>query len=140
AVTCLARERILRDGLIKLIEDGIEFESPTELDPVSVRRRLFEAASAGRGGLEPGVPFDRDAILGAVAQTCGVQPDVIEAAMFADLKSAQRLLNRAPGNAEMLVAAYGESQVQGVLLRAVRVRADVQCRDPGTYRRLFARL
>ncbi len=140
AVECGAAQRILRDGLTKLIEDALEFESPSELDPQIVRRELYVAANASRSSLEPGALFDRGAVLAHVAGVLGVPADTIERSMFADLRGAQILLRREPFNAERLLERYEEAQIQGILLRALRVRVDVECREPAQYRRLFARL
>ncbi len=139
-VDSLARERRLVDGLRKLIEDGCEFSAPEEVDPVELRRRLFSRASEQRYRLRAGEPFERATVVAAVAGDLGVDPEVIEEGIYADLRGAHRLL-RAPtwGSAE-LVNEHTRAQVQAVLLRAVRVTATVVCSVPAGYRRLLQRL
>ena len=139
-IDTLARERRLVDGLRKLIEDGCEFATREDVDPVELRRRLFTRASEQRRGLRAGQPFDRAAVLTAAAADLGVTPETVEEGLYADLRGAHRL-DRAPAwSADDLVEKYARAQIQAVLLRAVRVTAVVQCALPAAYRALFHRL
>jgi predicted nuclease of restriction endonuclease-like RecB superfamily len=139
-VDSLARERRLVDGLRKLIEDGCEFSAPQDVDPVELRRRLFSLASEQRCRLRVGEPFDRAAVVSAVAAELEVDQSAIEESLYSDLRGAHRLL-RAPGcTSTELVNEHARAQVQAVLLRAVRVTAKVACSAPAGYRALLHQL
>ena len=134
------RERKLTDGLIKLIDDACEYAEASSVEPVELRRELFLAAAAARRGLEDGSNFDRDAAIGAAAAARGMAPEALEAALFSDLRGAHQLLALAPLTASGLVAAYERASVQAVLLKAVRVIAEVECTHAATARALFRKV
>lgn len=134
------RERRLADGLQKLIEDAADWGADPAMNPTDLRRELFLAASRQREQLEPGEVLDREALLHAVAGRHGLEKSDIEDALYADLRGAERLSRLGPSSPSALVAQYQMSQVQAVLLRAVRVRAWVRCSVPGGYRALFNKL
>ena len=136
-----ARERKLADGLKKLLEDACDFSAEDELSPPEVRSDVFLAASERRRSLEKGEQFDRDQILTEVGNKLGVEPQRVEGALFADLKNAHVLQGFSKRlDAERLVKQYDLGSRQAVLLKAVKVMADVKCKDPAAYRRLFREL
>jgi hypothetical protein len=139
-VECAPRERLLCAGLCKLIEDRLTFDVCADAAPEELRRALFQRAAAARRALDGGAAFDRTAVLAEIAQARGLQPEQVEQALYADLRGAHVLREIAPLSAAGLVAGYDLAQAQAVLLRAVRVRADVRCASPGAYRTLFRRL
>ena len=139
ALPVAPRERKLRQGLEKLVEEASEFEGGDAEHAAELRRELFGLATERRRGDAEGA-FDREAILGIVAERRGTTPAAVEAALYADLRSAQRLVACRAPDAEALVAAYERAQVQAVLLRAVRVTADVRCASGDAYRALFRQL
>lgn len=140
AVEVAPRSRRLADGLKKLVEDAAEFESPSDFDPAELRAELFLEAARARRERAPDARFDRAELIRAHAAARGLEPAAFERALYADLRGAQRLIRLEPLDAEALVARYERGQVQAVLLRAVRVSADVQCASPGAYRALFRKL
>jgi hypothetical protein len=83
--------------------------------------------------------FDREAVLSRVALQRELPVEQIEAGLYADLRGAQALLAVAAESAEALVERYEESSVQAVLLRAVRVAAEIEC-PPALARSLFHKL
>lgn len=130
-------DRRVIDGLWKLLDDAIVWDSAsTALDPVEIRRAVFQLASARRGA----GAFDRDAVLSEIAAAHGAEPAAIERALYADLRQAQRLIEAPPWSAETLVSAWENAQAQAVLLRAVRIEVWVSCGSAGAYRALFHRL
>lgn len=133
-------ERRLLDGLVKLVEDTCSFKSPEGFDPSALRSALFLRAAAVRRALAPGERLDRDALLAEVARELGLSVSAAEEGLYCDLRGAQRLLAVEPLSAEALVERYERAQVQAVLLRAVRIRADIVCTSPDTYRALFHKL
>lgn len=132
------RERKLSLGLAKLVEDASEFESGDAEQAAELRREVF--ALAARQRTTGALSFERAAILDEVAARRGTTPAALEAELYADLRSAQRLIAcRAPAP-EALVAGYERAQVQAILLRAVRVVAEVGCASADAYRALFRQL
>ena len=105
----------------------------------ALRSELFLEAALRRRADDP-TAFDRDTLVAEFAERHAMPPDALEAALFADLRGAHRLVTSAPLAPEALVERYREAQVQAVLLRAVRVVAEVRCASPDAYRELFRKL
>jgi predicted nuclease of restriction endonuclease-like RecB superfamily len=140
AIPVAARERKLKDGLLKLVEDACEFAVESPLEPIELRSEVFLAASTYRSGLALEASFERDSVFGAVAAARGVDAGVVEQCLYADLR-AEAVLTRAPAlRPDALVERYEKGQVQAVLLRAVRVTADVGAVAPEAFRALFRAL
>jgi predicted nuclease of restriction endonuclease-like RecB superfamily len=139
-VEASAKERKLLLGLTHLVETRSEFSAPGGAEPEVVRRRVFELAAERRANLGDSELFDRDAVLADVATELGIDRDVLEQSMYADLRSAQKLSRCTVPNASALVADYELTQVQSVLLRAVRIEAEVRAKSPDAYRELFRKL
>jgi predicted nuclease of restriction endonuclease-like RecB superfamily len=140
AVPVAPRDRKLADGLKKLIDDVSEFSAQAPVEPVELRSDVFLAASAARKALAADARFDREQILGDVAARHALELAALERALYADLKGEQLLLAVGLQQPGLLVERYDGGQVQAVLLRAVRVIADVECRTPGAYRTVFREL
>jgi len=127
-------------GLKKIILDECVFSSAFSIDPVKLRALLFETAAQHRIGLAADAPFSREEVVQTVATQLSAPASELETALYSDLKGAQRLIT-APGlNASDLVERYELEHVQGVLLRAVKLTAEVECDDPDSYRQLFFKL
>jgi predicted nuclease of restriction endonuclease-like RecB superfamily len=140
AVDVGPREHRLKDGLVKLLLDRCELDAKGDVDPEEVRRDVFRRASVAREALEIRRPFDRTAVLAAVAVARGTDVLAIERALFADLKGAHVLTSFAAPSPDVLVSSYERGQAQAVLLRAVKVTVDVRSATPGALRALFRRL
>jgi predicted nuclease of restriction endonuclease-like RecB superfamily len=139
AVPVAPRERKLADGLRKLVEDASELSAQAAVDPIELRREVFSAASARRAESDDG-RVDRASLLEAVAASHGLSGDDVERALYADLKGEQILTATSALAPAAFVERYDRGQVQAVLLRAVRVVADVTCTVPAAYRALFREL
>lgn len=130
----------LAAGLRKLVTDACTFEAETVVDPVELRRELFTRASEARRAQGEGAPFARDAIVAEAAQTVGLAPEVVERAMFADLRS-EHILREAPTlDAASVVEAWELGQAQAILLAAVRLTCEIRSASPGLARAFFAKL
>jgi predicted nuclease of restriction endonuclease-like RecB superfamily len=140
AIDVAPGEYKLKDGLAKLIEDRCELEAPAGPEPEELRRAVFERAAVRRASLDDGGRLDRAALLAEVAAERAIPPDVIEQALFGDLRGAQIVARFDPMGPETLVASYERSQAQAVLLRAVKVTVDVAQASAGATRALFRRL
>ncbi len=123
----------LQQGLTKLLEDRCEFEVDARQPPEKLRERVFRAAAAGRAA----ETFDREQVLAAVAAEFELTPGEVEAGLFADLKSEQRLVQFKDITPERLLERYNVALAQAVLLRAVGVTVDVRREPPAKLRRLF---
>src|SRR6478609_2636237 len=140
AVEVAAKERKLLMGLTHLIEARCEFSAPVGAEPELVRREVFGLATRMRAALGPAEHLDRGQVLAQVASQLSLSVETLEAALYADLRSAQRLERCALGSAAGLVAEYELLQVQSVLLRAVRIDAEVRAAKADAYRELFRKL
>lgn len=136
AVDVPPRERRLADGLCKLVEDRCDFDAEAPVEPEALRRDVFLRASAARRDDS----FDRASLIGALAAERGITAEALERALYADLRGAHRLKSVETISVARLVDSYDLAQAQAVLLRAVRVVVDVECRTPGAYRSLFHKL
>lgn len=137
SVEVAPKERRLLAGLAKLVEDGCDFEASQDLDPGELRKEVFLLSAARHAQDEA---FDRDAVLAEVAERRGISAAALEAALYSDLRGAQRLATSVLPSAEELVNGYERAQVQAVLLRAVRVTAEVRAAHADAYRDLFRQL
>jgi uncharacterized protein len=135
-----ASEHKLALGLKKLVEDRLEFEMESPLDPRELRAEVFVAAAAARRALGPGEPLDRERFLAEQAERHGLGVEQLVRALYADLRQAQVVKSFQGASPEQLVAGYDLAQKQAVLLRAVDLVAELRCRDAYAYRALFRKL
>jgi predicted nuclease of restriction endonuclease-like RecB superfamily len=126
--------QLVHQGLAKLLEDRCEFAVASRHPPEQLREQVFLAAAAHRRG---DGPFGRDAVLAEVAGRLEVTPGAVEEALFADLKSEQRLVQFKDITAERLLQRYNVALAQAVLLRSTRVHAQVRGEPPARFRQLF---
>jgi predicted nuclease of restriction endonuclease-like RecB superfamily len=140
AVPVAAKERKLLLGLTHLVEARSEFTSPVGVEPEAVRLAVFTHAAQMRAELGPGEYLQRDSVLAKAAEELGISAEQIDQALYADLRSAQRLERCPVHTSTALVADYELVQVQSVLLRAVRIEAEVKAGRPDAYRELFRKL
>lgn len=140
AVPAAPKERKLLLGLTHLLEGRAEFSAPTSAEPERVRRCVFELAARRRAALEEGVHLDRNQVLQEAGAELGLLPEQVEQALYADLRSAQRLTGGSLPSAAALVSEYELVQVQSVLLRAERIEAEVRAPRADAYRELFRKL
>jgi uncharacterized protein len=140
AVRVSARDRKLADGLKKLIDDRLEFEVAVDVDPVALRREVFERATRARKALGPGERFDRDALIAEAAEALGVAPEAVLGGLFGDLKSEHRLTEVKCPPASALVEGYDLEQARAVMLRATKVTARIEGASPDAVRGLFRKL
>lgn len=130
-----ARDLLLFKGLKKLALDACNFESPDDIDPPAIRRAVFSAACEQRAA----GTFDRSAVIDRVAASQNLSPTALERALFADLKSAQLLLEAPPFDTSALVEIYGRAIPKAILLKAERVTVLLEA-DAATLRRVLHRL
>jgi len=134
------QERKLLLALRKLALDDSVFDGNTALDAQALRREVFTRAAIARKDLEFGARFERDRVLAESATALGITTEALEAGLYSDLRSAERLLKAPPYDADGLLARHARAEVQAVLLCSVRVVVDVLCATPDQYRSLFQKL
>jgi uncharacterized protein len=134
------QEKKLLQALRKLALDDSVFDGNAALDAPALRREVFSRAAAARQSLAIGEGFDRHSVLVEAAHALGLAPDALEAGLYADLRSAERLLKAPPYDADGLLQRHSRAEVQAVLLCSVRVVVDVRCATPEQYRALFHKL
>lgn len=132
-------------GLAKILEDRCEFEVVADVPPESLREQVFAAAAAHRKSLiaqgQAKLPFRRDLVLDGVAQELKLTAEQVAGALFADLRDENRLLSFDQSiDAVRLVDRYNVALAQSILLRSVRVDAEVRHEKPSRYRQLFRHL
>jgi predicted nuclease of restriction endonuclease-like RecB superfamily len=133
---------LVHQGLAKLLEDRCEFEVEAGHPPDELRAVVFRAATEHRqtpataDSLAP-VTFDRDAVLQRAATHLGLTAEQVERGLFADLKSAQKLIRFDEISPERLLERYNVALAQAVLLRATRVHVTIHNEPPARYRQLL---
>lgn len=134
------QEKKLLSALRKLALDDSAFDGNAALDAPALRREVFSRAAIARQNLAIGARFERDLVLAEAAAALGLGPEALEGGLYADLRSAERLLKPPPYDADGLLARHARAEVQAVLLCSVRVVVDVSCATPDQYRALFQKL
>jgi len=116
-------------GFAKLIERECVFEIPTELNPIEVRRFLFE-----RGYVTS--EFERLKVLQEAAEHFGVSIEEIEKAVFAD-RDEERVLRAVPNiNPEELIKRYNLSLLQTLMFNALRMSFKVSSNYQAIFRKI----
>ena len=126
------QEKKLLSALRKLALDDSVFDGNAALDAPGLRREVFERAASARKDLAIGARFDRDQVLADAAAALGLTPEMLEAGLYSDLRTAERLLKAPSYDAEGLLARHARAEVQAVLLCSVRVVVDVLCATAGS--------
>lgn len=130
-------------GLAKLLEDRCEFEVVSSHSPAQLREAVFQKAAESRvaqGQAAPlplRKPFDRAGVLRSVATELKLAPQEVEAGLFADLKSQQRLIRFKDISGQRLLHRYNVALAQAVLLRSTEVRVSIRKEKPQRFRQLF---
>jgi predicted nuclease of restriction endonuclease-like RecB superfamily len=132
----------IHQGLAKLLEDRCEFEVQSDLPPEEVREAAFIDAARKRQALleQIGATFSRQEILEAVARQMKTEPAKVEASMFADLKSEQRLTRFRETTPERLLQRYNVALAQAILLRSTGVDIVIRGETPARYRQVFRQI
>jgi uncharacterized protein len=130
-------ERKLMLGLRKILLDECVFEQSMTLEPELVREQVWILAAQQWRVLSPEAVFDRVAVLQTVAKDFDVSVEVLEGALFADLKSAHCLKSWSKVDADRLVGLYHSAQAQSVFLKAVKVTLEFKPTSAVELRRFF---
>lgn len=115
----------LQRGLAKLLLDRSTFAAASPLDSQEVRRRVFSmAAEKGPVFTSGSGPkgIHRHEVLSLVAEEMNVELQVLERALYGDLKGEEVLTEVPEFSPLQLLLRYNTALVQGILLRAHRIR------------------
>lgn len=127
-------------GLVKLLNDRSDWQTVAPIDPVDLRRMVFEASAAShpvatrKSRLHT---VSRDDVLARVAAALEVDVAAVEEGLYADLKSQQRLVSFRTLTPRALLDRYNLAQAQGLLFRAHELHIDVAVDRPSRLRQLF---
>ena len=83
--------------------------------------------------------LDSDRVILALSEERGLSPETVERGLYADLPSEEKLSSVPDWSPELLVSEYERAERQAVLLRAVRIVADVRHASAHGYRALFGK-
>ena len=121
-------------GLAKLLHDRSEFQTISPVDPVDIRRAVFEAST-----LHGPVTSDaiRQTVLNEAAATLGITAIACEEALYADLTGRQRLATYKKIKPDDLLQRYNMAQAQGILYKATRMEIWLAEQDANLLRYLF---
>jgi predicted nuclease of restriction endonuclease-like RecB superfamily len=131
------RDRLVVDGLRKLLLDRCQFEVDERAVPADIRAQVFLRAAGARRELGPTQTFDREAVLRDAAASLGLEPRDVSELLFADLRSQERLTGVNYLAPQALLERYDVALAQSVLLRATRVQVALEGESPGRLRQLF---
>jgi predicted nuclease of restriction endonuclease-like RecB superfamily len=135
--------QLVYQGLAKLLEDRCEFEVISGREPDRVREAVFSAAALDRrrdgkaSGHALPRPFSREIVLDEAATALGLSREGVEQALFADLKSEQKLIRFKETTPQRLLERYNVALAQGVLLRSSKVHVTIRNERPERFRQLF---
>jgi len=116
-------------GFARILERQSEFDMPTNLNPMEVRRFLF-----GRGYVTN--DFERLKILQEASEHFGVSVAEIEKAVFAD-REEEKILTEAPHlTPEELIRQYNLSLLQTLMFSSLRIGFKVS----SNYQRIFRKI
>lgn len=121
-------------GLAKLLFDRSEFETVSAVDPVEIRREVFDRA-AQHGPIDG--EADRREVFEVVADQMELHPDEVADGLYADLEERQRLTEFDDIDPDALLERYNVSLAQAVLYKAVRLEVELRTGDPNQLRYLF---
>lgn len=133
---------LIHNGLAKLLEDRCDFETQSDLPPPEVRDAVFIAAAKRRQAVleSVGQAFSRDEIIKQASNALKTEPAQIEASLFADLKSEQRLVTFHDTTSRRLLERYNVALAQAILLRATGLDIILRGETPIRYRQLFRQI
>ncbi|MGD8546205.1 MAG: DUF790 family protein, partial [Candidatus Bathyarchaeota archaeon] len=117
-------------GLSALLDRRGVFQCNIDLDPVDLRRRVFQTTR--KLGL-PTLPKDRDKIIESVASETGLSSNTVEESLYADLESEQVLTEFETLTPFQLIQDYNVSLTQTLLFNSTELSFTAS----GNWQRIF---
>lgn len=118
------RDQKLIRGVAKILLDRCTFEVATPLPPTDLREAVFRAAHAAGGVSLVAGPLGHatcDTVMLEVAESLGMDANVLSSALYGDLPNEQRLTAFDTREPVWFLNRYNVSLVQSVLLHATQV-------------------
>lgn len=134
------RDRVIAQGLRKLLEDRATWACTSVVDPSELRLEVFEVAAEAHRSLGIAESFDRDEVLREIAARRGSSPENVESALYADLRQNEVLGRFEPWPTAEVLDHYNLALAQAVLLRATEVQVTLRTIAPPDLRQLFRAL
>ncbi len=122
--------RLIR-GLAQILERRCVIDADSVLDPIAARRAVFEASRGFITSAE-----DRSQILDKAARKLSVEPDALEAALWADQEGNLVIKEFRTMDPENLLKQYNLSLAQTLLFRAT----GMEIRIEDTYQQVFRKI
>ncbi len=116
-------------GFAKIIERRCEFERTTKLNPLVVRKLLFERGYVTKLS-------ERKRVLDEVAEILGVTAEEVERAMFADREEERILKSMQEIKPDELIKAYNLSLLQTAIFNCLRLTFWISSNHKNVFRRL----
>ena len=126
-------------GLAKLLKDRCTFVSASPVDPMELRRKIFEGAAVAYRNTDQ-VRIDRDAILADAANSASIEVEEVDRTFYGDLKEAERQESFKSCTPAWLLSRYNVALAQAVLLRASGLDLYIEGESPARYRELFRKM
>ncbi len=138
-------EFLLHRALAKLLLDRSTFDTEAEVEPIELRREVFEASAAAYGrahGESDPHPFhfDRGAVLAEVAGRHRLEVEQLERGLYADLKDEQVLTEWRRCAPDWLLQRYNVALAQGVLYKAAELEIRIDGGNIRQHRELFRKI
>ncbi len=120
----------------KLLEERSEWAAPAEIDPYTLRTRVYDLASrlpeppALEAGLL-GTPTRDDVLLQVAREVGAWDAEAVAALLFSDRQSAQVLSEFERPEPYELISRYNVAQVQGVLYAAKELTVELDAEADG---------
>ncbi|TAD79878.1 MAG: DUF790 family protein [Oscillatoriales cyanobacterium] len=126
-------------GLAHLLESGFcTFEVVSPIEPIDLRRRVFELANRQAPSHDRTVTvWEQLAQELSATGDREILPVELQACLYADLPQNRILTQFETLTPEDLIHRYNLSQVQGIFYRASHLKIDAYRNDPGEYKLLF---
>ena len=133
-------EFLLHRALAKLLLDRSTFDTEAAIEPIELRRQVFEAAAAVYQGSAEPRDFDRSGVLDGVAGRLEIEPGDVERGLYADLKDEQVLVEWKRCRPAWLLDRYNVALAQGVLYKAAELEIRIDGGDIRQHRELFRKI
>ena len=137
------RDHKMVRGLAKICFDRSTFDTQSPLDAATIRDAVFTRAAALRPLALAEDPLgrpDASTVYREVADALGVPHDQLRDALYADLKSEQRLHSVEVPDETWLVDRYNVALVQALLLKAESITVKLNHPSPPRLRQLFRQI
>ena len=137
------RDHKMVRGMAKVGLDRATFETQSDIEPAMVREEVFtQAAQMGPLALEDD-PLGRptaQSVYEVVSERLDVSVSELNAALYGDLKSAQKIIELKVESPEWLVNRYNVALVQALLLKSESLSLRLKSPEPARLKQLLRQM